>query len=462
MTHSDGVVTMEIIDCKPSDSGKYTCKATNVHGTDETECVVIVEDRKYIEQHIHPTPPPIVISRQFHSSSDSQQHTSSSSTSTAQHNSSNYSSNIQNQSSSISSSKTVNHSSSSSADTSKSTTKKNKYGGSSLTTPGSPSRSRSATKELILPPDDSLMCKPEFSKPLTDITVGDGEQLVLTCIVKGDPEPQITWSKNGKAISSSEIMDLKYKNGTASLTIKEIFPEDEGVFTCTATNSIGSVETKSKLTVKPMEKNSAKRHTSGDKPPKIVSHLESRFVKDGEAVTLACRIIGAEHFDVVWLHNNKEIKPSKDFQYTNEANIYKLQVAEIFPEDAGTYTCEAFNDAGESFSTCTINVLVPGEEPKQPAFVKFPSSVTVQAGEISTFECETSGDSPLLQLTWLKDGKAIDETSQRYTFTKDGNKYKFNIVKSNMDDVGQYQAKAIGKKGETFGSFSVNVYSTES
>lgn len=60
---------------------------------------------------------------------------------------------------------------------------------------------------------------------------------------------QITWSKNGKAISSSEIMDLKYKNGVATLTINEVFPEDEGVYTCTATNSIGSTETSSKLTI---------------------------------------------------------------------------------------------------------------------------------------------------------------------------------------------------------------------
>lgn len=66
---------------------------------------------------------------------------------------------------------------------------------------------------------------------------------------------------------------------------------------------------------------------------------------------------GAEKFDVVWLHNNKEIKNSPDFEYSNVANIYTLNIAEIFPEDCGVYTCEAFNDIGESFSSCTIIVL---------------------------------------------------------------------------------------------------------
>lgn len=194
-----------------------------------------------------------------------------------------------------------------------------------------------------------------------------------------------------------------------------------------------------------------------DQPPKVVSHLESRFVKDGEAVTLACRIIGAAKFDVVWLHNNKEIKPSKDFQYTSEANIHKLQVAEIFPEDAGTYTCEAFNDAGESFSTCTINVLVPGEEPKSPAFRLFPASATVASGEAATFVCEP--EDTLLQLNWLKDGRPIDESAgARYAFTKDGNRYQLQIASCRTEDVGQYQAKAIGKRGETLAAFSLNVF----
>lgn len=95
------------------------------------------------------------------------------------------------------------------------------------------------------------MCKPEFTINLdSNLTIRDGDQLVLTCTVKGDPEPQITWTKNGKTLSSSEIMSLKYKNGLCTLTINEVFPEDEGEFVCTATNSIGSVSSQSKITIK--------------------------------------------------------------------------------------------------------------------------------------------------------------------------------------------------------------------
>ncbi|GLH11531.1 Titin, partial [Gryllus bimaculatus] len=438
MTHADGVVTMEIVDCKPEDSGKYRCVATNVHGTDETSCVVIVEDRRYIEQPSRPAPQQVTVrTAQTSSSTSSARQSSSSAT--------NYKS---------AATIAVSSSESSSATSDKRSIKK--YG-SKLDATGSPSRSRSATKELILPPDDSLMCAPEFTAKLADLTVNDGESLLLNCSVTGDPEPQVTWSKNGQPLSSSDIVDLKYKGGVASLSINEVFPEDEGEYCCEATNSIGAVKTKCKLTVKPMD--SAVRGSKskgGDKPPKIVSHLQSAFVKDGEPVTLSCRIIGAEKFDVVWLHNNKEIKPSKDFEYTNEANIYKLNIAEIFPEDSGTYTCEAFNDAGESFSSCTLNVLVPNEEPKSPVFKTFPQSATVQEGEGVKFECET--EKAPQKVTWLKDGKPVDEESSKYQFVQDGKKkFKFEILNCTTSDVGQYTAKALGKKGETMAAFALNV-----
>ncbi|KAH8269759.1 hypothetical protein KR018_000421 [Drosophila ironensis] len=300
----------------------------------------------------------------------------------------------------------------------------------------------------------------------------------LLCCLSGKPVPTVKWYKEGRELSKYEYA-MTHSDGVVTMEIIDCKPSDSGKYSCKASNCHGTDETECVVIVEgewvtpeqaelahnflysgALDKNSKKRHAIGtDKAPKIVSHLESRYVKDGDAVTLACRIIGAEHFDVVWLHNNKEIKPSKDFQYTNEANIYRLQIAEIFPEDGGTYTCEAFNDIGESFSTCTINVIVPGDEPKHPALVKFPISVSVLEGESATFDCEI--DSDLLNLVWVKDGKPIDETLTRYSFTKDANRYVFTVAKCAMEDVGQYQAKAISKKGESICAFSVNVHNSD-
>lgn len=94
------------------------------------------------------------------------------------------------------------------------------------------------------------MCLPQFTKTLTDLTVNDGESLFLTAHVTGDPDPQIQWIKNNKPLSSSEVVDLKYKNGIAKLTINEVYPEDEGEYICKATNVMGSAETTCQLKVK--------------------------------------------------------------------------------------------------------------------------------------------------------------------------------------------------------------------
>lgn len=53
------------------------------------------------------------------------------------------------------------------------------------------------------------MKPPEFTKKLNDLTINDGEQLELAVKVDGDPEPQITWLKNGKvSIISMQMMQI--------------------------------------------------------------------------------------------------------------------------------------------------------------------------------------------------------------------------------------------------------------
>lgn len=103
-------------------------------------------------------------------------------------------------------------------------------------------------------------------------------------------------------------------------------------------------------------------------------------------------LAGESRFDVIWLHNDKEIKASADFARRTEGDDYLLDIAEVFPEDAGIYTCEAFNDAGEGFSSCSILVRVPNAEAKGPAVVTFPRSTTTATGNKVAFSVETEGD----------------------------------------------------------------------
>jgi len=451
ITHTDGVITLEIIDCKPEDSGKYRCVATNKHGSDETSCVVIVEgieqskeqaelshnllhsgDRRYIEQHHRPAPTVIT-------------------TRTA------ITSNVHGTSSVSSNKSTTTSSSTKISDTTISSTdrKSVKKYGNKLNTVGSPSRSRSSTKELRLSPDEA-MCPPDFSTRLIDTSINDGQPLELVCKVTGDPEPQITWLKNGKTISSSNVLDLKYRNRLATLKINEVFPEDAGEYICKATNSLGTKETSCKLTVKAVDV--SQKESRNDSPPVISSHLTSATVTDGDAVTLQCQIIGANKFDVVWLHNHKEIKPSKDFEYTNQGNVYTLKIAEIFPEDSGTYTCEAFNDAGESFSSCSIVVLGANEKPKDVMFRTFPKSVTVQEKESVEIECEILGKPT--SVTWFKDNVPIGEDLSVYQFMKVDDKFRMKILRAVHDDIGQYVVEAKNSNGvQATAAFSVNLSS---
>lgn len=127
-----------------------------------------------------------------------------------------------------------------------STSSKKKYGGSSA----SPNRSRSATKELILPPNDAASSPPQFTVGLKSLTIGDGERLTLQCQVAGDPEPQVSWFKDGKKLESNDFVDLKYKYGLATLKIEEVYHEDSGEYKCIAKNYINSAETICTLKVK--------------------------------------------------------------------------------------------------------------------------------------------------------------------------------------------------------------------
>ncbi|XP_071038443.1 twitchin-like [Parasteatoda tepidariorum] len=504
-SHADGVVTMEIVGCTVEDSGRYSCRATNALGEDETWCHVQVEDRKGPPQKtplllLPPSttspyrPSPMrdtsyrasSVSKNKYSTSDyssttdysSKYSSNNYSSSSSKYSSSKYSSNkyesssYNKQSSSsskdylssskdyfssskdyLSSSKDYLSSSKDSLSSSSTTKRTQKPYGKKKTEGGGEEtvRSRTSTRELEIPDDTA----PSFKEGLTDTEVKDGDPLTLKCVLIGDPDPQVEWFKNKEPLHSSDIIDLKYKNKVATLTIGEVFPEDEGTYTCKATNSLGTTSTVAKLTVLLPKENKKKKKEGGSKPPRITSHLVSQVAKDGDPMTLSCTVKCPSDFEVVWLHNEKEIKNSKDFQYQNVGEMYKLVIPELFPEDSGIYTCEVFNDGGEAFSSCTLSIIVPNEAVKGPCFTKFPESQTVHENQPVTFTAEVEKDAD--KVSWTKDGKVLED-SNNFKLSQSAKVYSLSIKKCALTDVGQYSVKAVSSAlGESIATFSLNV-----
>ncbi|KAM6401311.1 palladin isoform 4-T6 [Pluvialis apricaria] len=124
----------------------------------------------------------------------------------------------------------------------------------------------SVPSQQVQSPTSYLHCvdgpKPNFSAPiftkeLQNSTASEGQVVVLECRVRGPPPIHVKWFRQGVEIQDSpdfRILQKKPRSATepeeiCTLVIAETFPEDSGLFTCTAMNEHGSVTSSAQLTV---------------------------------------------------------------------------------------------------------------------------------------------------------------------------------------------------------------------
>lgn len=87
-------------------------------------------------------------------------------------------------------------------------------------------------------------CAPTVEEPLSAATVMDGEPIVLTCRVLGQPVPHIQWFHADDLIQKArDITIARLETGLCEICIKEAFPEMSGTYKCVATNEFGSCTT---------------------------------------------------------------------------------------------------------------------------------------------------------------------------------------------------------------------------
>ncbi|XP_055358418.1 myopalladin isoform X2 [Betta splendens] len=94
------------------------------------------------------------------------------------------------------------------------------------------------------------MSAPVFTKSLQELVASEGQLVVLECRVKGEPSPRVDWHRDGRLIQDSPEFRILQKKEICTLVIAEVFAEDSGMFTCTASNTHGTVSSSAELKVK--------------------------------------------------------------------------------------------------------------------------------------------------------------------------------------------------------------------
>lgn len=98
--------------------------------------------------------------------------------------------------------------------------------------------------------DCDLQCAPAFIVPLKLHTAPKGYECHMSCAVRGDPRPRVTWYRNHVSLNTNTNYYISNTCGVCSMLILRVGPKDVGEYTVTAENSLGRAECSTALSVK--------------------------------------------------------------------------------------------------------------------------------------------------------------------------------------------------------------------
>ncbi|XP_061043413.1 neurofascin isoform X1 [Eubalaena glacialis] len=167
----------------------------------------------------------------------------------------------------------------------------------------------------------------------------------LDCPFFGSPIPTLRWFKNGQGSNLDGGNYHVYENG--SLEIKMIRKEDQGIYTCVATNILGKAENQVRLEVKD--------------PTRIYRMPEDQVAKRGTTVQLECRV---KHdpslkLTVSWLKDDEPLYIGNRMKKEEDS----LTIFGVAERDQGSYMCVASTELDQDLAKAYLTVLADQATP---------------------------------------------------------------------------------------------------
>uniref|UniRef100_A0A8B9J344 Myosin light chain kinase, smooth muscle n=1 Tax=Amazona collaria TaxID=241587 RepID=A0A8B9J344_9PSIT len=267
-----------------------------------------------------------------------------------------------------------------------------------------------AWKAVMEEKREPLGIPPQFVNRPQSLEASEGQEIKFMSRVSGKPKPDVEWFREGETIKAGQNVQIYEEDGIHCLWLKKACLGDSGSYSCTAFSPKGQTSTSWLLTVR--KKKSSKNRESAQAAklnkafaPIFHKGLTDLKVMDGSQVIMTVEVSANPPPEIIWLHNGKEIQETEDFHFEKKGNEYSLYIQEVFPEDTGKYTCEAWNELGETQTQATLTVQEP-QDGIQPWFISKPRSVTAAPGQNVLISCAIAGD-PFPTVRWFKDGQEI-------------------------------------------------------
>lgn len=206
--------------------------------------------------------------------------------------------------------------------------------------------------------------KPRFIRQLRNITVNEGDETFLDCIIIAVPEPKVVWYKDEDAIRESEHIELRFEGDHCSLKVKNTNMSDAGLYTIKATNTVGEATNFCRLTVQsPSTPRSIMIPPSTSSEPKFplitpsfAPPLTNQVVQEGERTVFEVRVFGEPPPTVHWKHNDRSLH-TLDARTESDINgWYRVVIENALPKHSGMYTVIAKNKVGEARSGASLHV----------------------------------------------------------------------------------------------------------
>ena len=125
---------------------------------------------------------------------------------------------------------------------------------------------------------------PFVIKAPDNASVEAGEEAVFSCVVGGDPSPQIRWTREGGRVSHSQ--EEEEEEDAAVLRIKNATEDWAGKYVCHAENIAGQLSSEAFLTIQV--------------PPVFIIKPQDKTVKVGEDVVFQCKIDPSQDAVLFW------------------------------------------------------------------------------------------------------------------------------------------------------------------